>query len=246
VSIEILDHPPPQLIFRRVRDMSVSTLSLLRMRSSDEVPTANIVPTPAALTQMLNEKPSCWRFAAFASILFQRWATVEERRVRAVLGHRADPSQLLGTDHEVVLVVLEYLRASDDLVREVDVFMRAPAFMGVFGDPSDEGTADADGIVRTAHRLMDYYERLLELAEQCRDCSVPSRHAELLRDCAQLMNLPLRDFGDFIDDVLVRFEELRANVARGHDDVWLEPVLLRTTTANQLVWSILDRLNEID
>jgi hypothetical protein len=35
-------------------------------------------------------------------------------------------------------------------------------------------------------------------------------------------------------------------VARGHDDVWLEPVLLRTTTANQLVWSILDRLNEID
>jgi hypothetical protein len=46
--------------------------------------------------------------------------------------------------------------------------------------------------------------------------------------------------------VLVRFEELRVNVARGHDDVWLEPVLLRTTTDDRLIWSILDRLNDID
>jgi hypothetical protein len=124
--------------------------------------------------------------------------------------------------------------------------MRAPTFMGVFGDPSDESTAEADGIVRTAHRLMDYYDRLLELAEQCRDCSVPTRYADLLRDCARLMNTPLRDFGDFIDGVLVRFEELRANVARGHDDVWLEPVLLRTTTDDHLIWSILDRLNDVE
>jgi hypothetical protein len=226
--------------------MSVSVPSLVRMRSSDEVPTANIVPTSAALTQMLNEKPACWRFAAFASVLFQRWAAVEERRVRVVLGYRAGPSQLLGTSSEVALVVLEYLRASDDLVEEVDAFMRAPTFMGVFGNPSDESTADADGIVRTAHRLMDYYDRLLELAEQCRDCSVPTRYADLLRDCARLMNTPLRDFGDFIDGVLVRFEELRASVARGHDDVWLDPVLLRTTTDDHLMWSILDRLNDVE
>jgi hypothetical protein len=226
--------------------MSVSVPSLVRMRRSDEVPTANIVPTSAALTQMLNEKPACWRFAAFASVLFQRWAAVEERRVRVVLGYRAGPSQLLGTSSEVALVVLEYLRASDDLVEEVDAFMRAPTFMGVFGNPSDESTADADGIVRTAHRLMDYYDRLLELAEQCRDCSVPTRYADLLRDCARLMNTPLRDFGDFIDGVLVRFEELRASVARGHDDVWLDPVLLRTTTDDHLMWSILDRLNDVE
>ena len=226
--------------------MSVSVPSLVRMRSSDEVPTANIVPTSAALTQMLNEKPACWRFAAFASVLFQRWAAVEERRVRVVLGYRAGPSQLLGTSSDVALVVLECLRASDDLVDEVDAFMRAPTFMGVFGNPSDESTAEADGIVRTAHRLMDYYDRLLELAEQCRDCSVPTRYADLLRDCARLMNTPLRDFGDFIDGVLVRFEELRANVARGHDDVWLDPVLLRTTTDDHLIWSILDRLNDVE
>jgi hypothetical protein len=216
------------------------------MRRRDEVPTANIVPTLEALSQMLEKKPSCWRFAAFASILFQRWATVEERRVRVVLGYHADPSRRLCTNREVALFAAEQLRACDDLVKDLDVFMRAPTFMGVFGDPADESTADANGIVRIAHRLMDYYDRFLELAEECRDCSAPSRYAELLGDCARFVNLPLRDFGDFVDDVLVRFEELRANVARGNDDVWLEPVLLRTTTEDHLIWSILDRLNEID
>jgi hypothetical protein len=36
------------------------------------------------------------------------------------------------------------------------------------------------------------------------------------------------------------------SVARGDDDVWLDPVLLRTTTDDHLIWSILDRLTEID
>lgn len=216
------------------------------MRRRDEVPTANIVPTLEALSQMLDQKPSCWRFAAFASILFQRWAAVEERRVRLVLGYRADPSRRLRINREVALFVAERLRACDDLVKEVDAFMRAPTFMEVFGDPADESTADANGIMRIAHRLMDYYDRFLELAEECRDCSVPSQYAELLRDCSRFMNLPVRDFGNFIDDVLVRFEELRVSVARGDDDVWLDPVLLRTTTDDHLIWSILDRLNEID
>jgi hypothetical protein len=215
------------------------------MRRRDEVPTANIVPTLEALSQMLDQKPSCWRFAAFASILFQRWAAVEERRVRLVLGYRADPSRRLRFNREVELFVAEQLRACDDLVKEVDAFMRAPTLMEVFGDPADESTADANGIVRIAHRLSDYYDRFLELAEECRDCSVPSQYAELLRDCSRFMNLPVRDFGHFIDDVLVRFEELRVSVARGDDDVWLDPVLLRTTTDDHLIWSILDRLNEI-
>jgi hypothetical protein len=216
------------------------------MRRRDEVPTANIVPTLEALSQMLDQKPSCWRFAAFASILFQRWAAVEQRRVRLVLGYRADPSRRLRFNREVALFVAEQLRACDDLVKEVDAFMRAPTFMEVFGDPADESTADANGIVRIAHRLADYYDRFLELAEECRDCSVPGQYTELLRDCSRFMNLPVRDFGHFIDDVLVRFEELRVSVARGDDDVWLDPVLLRTTTDDHLIWSILDRLNEID
>ncbi|MCW2594029.1 MAG: hypothetical protein JWQ86_6456 [Mycobacterium sp.] len=147
------------------------------MRRRDEVPTANIVPTLEALSQMLDQKPTCWRFAAFASILFQRWAAVEERRVRLVLRYRADPSRRLRFNREVALFVAEQLELATTSSKRWTPSCAAPTFMEVFGDPADESTAGANGIVRIAHRLADYYDRFLELAEECRDCSVPGQYS---------------------------------------------------------------------
>ena len=55
------------------------------------------------------------------------------------------------------------------LVGQSEAFMLAPAFMEVFGSKGDESTADTDGILHVANRLMDYHERFLKLAERCRD-----------------------------------------------------------------------------
>ena len=145
----------------------------------------------------------------------------------------------------MILFARMRLRDCDDLVRECDGFIRAPGFMGVFGSRADDSTVDAAGVLRVAHRLADYYERHLELAEESRDCVVPDRHLELIRDCTALLAAPLSDFGDFINDVLERFDEMRRRVVAGDRDVVLKPVLLRTTTDERLVWSILDRLNAV-
>ena len=214
------------------------------MSTTGEMPIADIVPTAAEVDRLLTERPDCWQWAAFASVVFQRWAAVEERRVRVVLGHRGVPSARLRTDRDVILFARMRIRDCDDLVRHCDGFMRAPGFMGVFGDPGDDGTADARGIVRIAHRLGDYYERHLALAEECRDCVVPDRHLELLSDCAKLLAVPLRDFGDFINDVLERFDEMRRRAVAGDHDIILKPVLMRTTNDERLMWSVLDRLND--
>ena len=45
--------------------------------------------------------------------------------------------------------------------------MLTPAFVGVFGDPDDETTADAEGILHIANRLMDYLER----SSSCWSCA---------------------------------------------------------------------------
>ena len=71
------------------------------------------------------------------------------------------------------------------LVGQLEAFMLAPAFMEVLGSKGDESTADADGIVHVANRLMDYHERFLALAERCRDFQVPSRYMGLKRDCCR-------------------------------------------------------------
>jgi hypothetical protein len=225
--------------------MSVAAPNLSRVRRTNEVPTANIVYTPEAIAALLDERLNCWQWAAFASVVFQRMAAVEEWRLDLVLGSPAPPSRRLHSGRAVAQFVTRHVRAADDLVKDVGSCMAAPSFMGVFGDADDDRTADAEGIVRVAHELMDFYDRFLELAEECRRCSVPDQYASLLRDCTHFMTVPLRDFGHFINDVLERFEEMRLRVAAGQVDVQLDPVLLRTTTDDRLIWSILDRLQEL-
>jgi hypothetical protein len=216
------------------------------MRRTGAVSAAIIVPTPELLKQMLQSKPACWTWAAFASVVFQRWAAVEERKVNQVLGSPVQPTGRLQTGLEVAQFVAQHMRAVDDLIAEVGVFLRAPAFTGAFGTTDDESTADAEGIVRAANQLGDYYERLLELAEECRTYSVPEQYAELVRDCTRFMNQPLQDFGGFVNDVLERLEELQKRVMLGQHHIRFEPVPLRTTTDDRLVWSIIDKLQTID
>jgi len=100
---------------------------------------------------------------------------------------------------EVAYFVTESMDDLSRLVEHRESFMLAPAFMGVFGEPGDENTADADGIRHVANRLMDYHERFLTLAERCRDLQVPSKFSGLMRDCARLMDIPLDGFRVFID-----------------------------------------------
>jgi hypothetical protein len=216
------------------------------MRRTSAVSAAIIVPTPELLKQMLQEKPTCWTWAAFASVVFQRWAAVEERKVNQVLGSPMQPMGRLQNGPEVAQFVAKHMRAVDDLIAEVGVFLTAPAFTEAFGAPDDESTADAEGIVLAANQLGDYYVRLLELAEDCRRYSVPEQYAELVRDCTRFVNQPLHDFGGFVNDVLERLEQLQKRVMLGQPYFRFEFVLLRTTTDDRLVWSILDRLQTID
>jgi hypothetical protein len=99
--------------------------------------------------------------------------------------------------------------------------------------------------VRAANHLGDYYERPLELAEDCRSHSVPEQYAELVGDCTRFVNRPLQDFGRLVDDVLERLEEQQRRVMLDQG-VQFEPVELRTTTDDRLMWSILDRLQAIE
>jgi len=215
------------------------------MRRTGAVSVAVIVPTSELLKQMLHEKPVYWTWAAFASVVFQRWAAVEERKIDQVLGSPVQPTGRLETGPEVARFVAQHMRAADDLIIEVGVYLSAPAFIGAFGTTNDENTADAEGIVRAADQMGDYYEGLLELAEDCRRYSVSEQYADLVRDCTRFLNEPLQDFGGFVNDVLERLEELQTRVMLGQPYIRVKPVPLRISTDDRPVWSILDRLQTI-
>jgi hypothetical protein len=214
-------------------------------RSGGAISVAVIVPTPELLKQMLLEKPPCWTWAAFASVLFQRWAVLEERKIEQVLGSPVQPTGELKTGLEVAKFIAQRMRDIDDIVREAGGYLKAPTFTAAFGASGDEHDADAVGIIQAANDLGDHYEHLLRLAEECRRYSVPDQYTELAHDCVRFANQPLQEFGRFVNDVLELLEDQQKRVMLGQDLIQADYLQIWTTTDDRLIWSILDRIQEI-
>lgn len=186
---------------------------------------AAIATTKDGLAALLAEKTPCWRWAVFVSVLVQRRAAVQSRVRDCQLGYSMWTGIRAYNGIEVAWFVTGRMEDLSRLATQVEAFMSTPAFMEVFGS-EDETTADAEGIVHVANRLMGYHERFLELAECCRDYQVPSQYTELLRDVRQLMIIPLDAYRTFIDDFVDRIAEMPELMRYGRGTVKAHPVVL--------------------
>ena len=214
-------------------------------RPADFPKTAAVAYTAADLDALLVEKLPCWRWAAFASVLVQRRAAVQSRLRDAELGYSAPNGERADSGAQVGRFVVDRMDEVLVLVNQVESFILTPTFVRVFGDPGNEGSADSEGIVHTANRLMDYHERFLALAERCRGLAAPSQYEGLLRDLAQLLNIPLSSYRKFIDDFVERVGDMPEMLYYAHGTVELDPVLLHMDVDDKLLERITKRLSGI-
>lgn len=211
----------------------------------DAVEVAEVVATSAELDELLRRKLPCWRYAAFVSVLTQRRMAVQDRLRDARMGFAQPSGETASTGFVTGRFFVDRLGELSDLIGQVDGFMLCTAFQEVFGDPHDEHSADARGIVHAGNRLMDYHDRLLALNERCRGISVPADCSDLQRDCSLLTAMPLEGFNRFIDDFGDRVVEM-ADVARyATGDVWLDPVELSVSGGDELLARVSRRLQEL-
>lgn len=221
----------------------------LEMNAADERPgsiqAAAVAYTAGELAKLVEDKPPCWRWAAFASVLVQRRARLQARLRDSALGFAVPTNARLHTAAEVKYFVAERMDELSELLTQLESFMRAPAFAGMFGNPDDEDTADADGILHIANRLMDYLERLLQLSEVCRGVSAPSQYSDLMRDCARLTDVPLEGYRTFIDEFVVRVGEMAELLPYAKGTVAVDPVVLQIDLDDDLVARFMKRLKEL-
>ncbi|MGV0872052.1 hypothetical protein [Mycolicibacterium sp. XJ879] len=184
-----------------------------------------IAYTAKDLDVLLRERPRGWPWAAFVSVLVQRFAKVRPRLRDWELHYSPAPVRHLWSGWEVAAYFEGCVDDLCELTGRLESFMKSPAFKNVIGD--DEDIGNGDGILHVANRLMDFHERFLELAERCRDVSVPSPYERLRKDCTQLMSIPLDGFRVFIDE-LVGIVAGMPDVMRHatSDDVYLGAVVL--------------------
>lgn len=215
-------------------------------KAADYPQTAAVADTAAGLQRLLDEKLPCWRWAAFVSVLVQRRAAVQFRLRDDQLGYAAPSGERAANGFAVARFVIDRMDEMLALVKQVEDFMLTPAFVGVFGDPGDEVSADADAIVHTANRLMDYHERFLGLAERCRGLAVAGRYAGLLQDLARLLDVPVAGYRTFIDDFVERVGEMPEMLSYAHGStVELDPVVLQMAVDDKLLNRITQQLRAI-
>jgi hypothetical protein len=217
-----------------------------QLENTDDYPkTAAVVFTAQELTMLLAEKPPCWRWAAFASVLVQRRGQLQSRLRDDQLGYAAASGERADSGVQVGRFVIDRMDEMLVLVKQVEDFMLTPAFVGVFGSPGDESSADADSVVHTANRLMDYHERFLALVERCRGLTVASDHVPLINDLAQLLDIPITAYRTFIDDFVQRVGEMPQMLHYAHGMVELDPVVLHMDVSDQLLQRISQQISTI-
>ena len=211
----------------------------------EDIEVAGVAYTQAELDAVLTKKPQCWRYAAFVSVLVQRRAAVAARLRDARLGFAEPSGETASTGFVVAHFFADRMGELSEIVEQVDDFMLSPAFGEVFGDPHDGDFADAEGIVHTANRLMDYHDRLLALSERCRSVTVPHSYAELQRDAGLLMVIPLEGYTTFIDDFVGRVAEMHDVARYASGDVQLDPVMLSITDDDELISRVGRQISQV-
>jgi TIR domain len=213
-------------------------------KADDEPKFAKMQMTQGGLVALLQERPHSWQWAAFASVLVQRRKAMETAMRDHRLGFAPSTGQRIDNFEALKTLVSNTVYDIEQVGAQINGFLLTDAFTSVFDSLGDE-TADADGIVHAATRLMDYYDRYLQLAQHVRGAAAPSKYRSVLDTCARFADEPLSGMEDFIRDYIAVVEALpeRLIAAKGEDIQ--QPVQVRIHVDDELLEELLRQLKDI-
>lgn len=195
-------------------------------------PVARMARTAGELATLKKQKPRGWQVALFGSALQQRTAELVPRLRDSRSGFTTGDGMHASSGP----------RLADVLLGLIDQMLSTSRQLADFLDSCVSITKedDADAVEHTAHRLMDYQVRLLELSERCRALSAPSAYTDVIASCARILDTPVQGFREFVDeyvevaDALPRLLEHvtgRLEVPAIVLDLAIDDTLFDTTTA---------------
>jgi hypothetical protein len=166
---------------------AVSPPTTLPQTDDDPAVVARMATTPKELAALATAKPPGWTWALFASVLTQRRNAVLPRLRDSELGFNTSMGTPVYSGIELARILFGVVDEMLSTARQIDDYMATPAFSATL-NPGDEAGGDAEAIEHVANRLMDYHDRLLELSERCRSVTPPSYYADVVAECARVIN----------------------------------------------------------
>jgi hypothetical protein len=206
---------------------------------------ATIQVTQEGLVTLLQERPHAWPWAAFASVLVQRKEAMKIARQDHQLGFAHPNGLRIDTYAELHTIVKNTLFDAEQVGERLRGFLENDAFASVFGERFEEETADPDGIVHAATRLMDFYDRYLQLAERIRGASARADYVNAIDTCARIVDEPLSGMDDFIDEYVAMVEAMPARLLAANGENFEEPIGIRLHVDSELAMEVLRQLKDL-
>ncbi|MEW5812504.1 MAG: hypothetical protein AB1925_24025 [Actinomycetota bacterium] len=181
-------------------------------------PVARLARTAGELATLKRKKPRAWQVAVFGSVLQQRTAELVPRLRDSRSGFTTGDGMHVSSGP----------RLADVLLGLIDEMLATSRQLADFLDTCVSITDEDDpaAVEHTAHRLMDYQVRLLELSERCRGLSAPSAYTDVIASCARILDTPVRGFCEFVDEYLEVVDALPRLLERMSGDLQVPAIVL--------------------
>ncbi|MHB1526460.1 MAG: TIR domain-containing protein [Candidatus Dormibacteria bacterium] len=173
---------------------------------------ARVPRTPIELGQLLADRPPGWEYGYFAATLKAELDLCEPKFLDQQLHYAAPIGERVEREQ-----ILPYVRRAFDDVRAI--VDRFPALMDTavleraVGAPGESG--DPVRIRLLAERLTSVYESLLDWAAHLRGVSVPADSRRLFDTLASVVDRPVIEYRDFVDDAVEQTDLLAERVTAG-------------------------------
>ena len=154
-------------------------------------------------------------------------------------------STRISSVNQLVMILCDLVVEMHSTKDQLDEFMGSQAFMRAISDLNDDSRSDPEAIKHLANRVMDFQERFLELSERCRELSVPYECAELLADCARLLDMPLQGYREFVGELTDFVESIPQVLQHATGSVHMGAIVLVIDIDDKLSSRILRRMDAI-
>ncbi|MGV0597771.1 TIR domain-containing protein [Mycolicibacterium porcinum] len=210
----------------------------------DEPKFGQIVFDAAGLTEIAQTRPHSWQWALFGSVLVQRREALKDQLRDHKLGYAPQNNERVTEITDLVDLVRNSMHDVEQNSQQLVLLVKTPAFQAAFGKPI-ELSDDPDAILHVANRVMDHYERFLQLAQRVRGVAARSDYLTVLDSCARLSDKPMAGMDQFIDD----YAQIVADMPRllreaGGQDIE-QPIRLRLHMDNDLLEVVVRQLKDV-
>lgn len=161
---------------------------------------------------LLRDRPDAWEYLYFAAILYSEIQSLEPKFRDHEIGYAA-PFVARVDEYNAITHLRRAMDELQGIVRMVTTLLNPTAQEVAFGAPGEPG--DPERIRHLAQRLASAYEAMLDWSARIRGTSRPQEFNRVFDLQAAFPDKPIREFREFVGDVVARIDGVPAALAAG-------------------------------